>query len=173
MFLWREVTPDNVYWGQACVTGMLAKWRVSAPGKSCCAKNDVRKMMHNAREEPNEVAQDTGPHSPLERLHFWQPSRKQFDSIWQKSWKYFYGFCLGIQGTCFQKQWDADSGLWLRVFMSGLQVQGQPGLQSKFKDSQGCTKKPCLKKTKNNQAKRVHFSSYLQCQSTTNNLGSK
>jgi hypothetical protein len=26
-------------------------------------------------------------------------------------------------------------------------VQGQPGLQSEFQDSQGCTEKPCLKKT--------------------------
>jgi hypothetical protein len=27
-------------------------------------------------------------------------------------------------------------------------VQGQPGLQSKFQDSQSCTEKPCLKKKK-------------------------
>jgi hypothetical protein len=29
-------------------------------------------------------------------------------------------------------------------------VQGQPGLQSEFQDSQGYTEKPCLKKKKNN-----------------------
>jgi hypothetical protein len=28
-------------------------------------------------------------------------------------------------------------------------VQGQPGLQSEFQDSQGYTEKPCLEKTKN------------------------
>ena len=30
-------------------------------------------------------------------------------------------------------------------------VQGQPGLQSEFQDSQGYTEKPCLKKTKQNK----------------------
>jgi hypothetical protein len=30
-------------------------------------------------------------------------------------------------------------------------VRGQPGLQSEFQDSQGCTEKPCLKKTKKQQ----------------------
>ena len=30
-------------------------------------------------------------------------------------------------------------------------VRGQPGLQSEFQDSQGCTEKPCLKKTKQKQ----------------------
>jgi hypothetical protein len=30
-------------------------------------------------------------------------------------------------------------------------VQGQPGLQSEFKDSQGYTEKPCLEKTKTKQ----------------------
>jgi hypothetical protein len=29
-------------------------------------------------------------------------------------------------------------------------VQGQPGLQSEFQDSQGYTEKPCLEKTKQN-----------------------
>jgi hypothetical protein len=29
--------------------------------------------------------------------------------------------------------------------------QGQPGLQSKFQDSQGYTEKPCLKKQKQKQ----------------------
>ena len=34
-------------------------------------------------------------------------------------------------------------------------VQGQPGLQSEFKDSQGYTEKPCLeKKTKNKKQKK-------------------
>jgi hypothetical protein len=32
-------------------------------------------------------------------------------------------------------------------------VQGQPGLQSEFQDSQGYTEKPCLEKTKNKQKK--------------------
>jgi hypothetical protein len=30
-------------------------------------------------------------------------------------------------------------------------VQGQPGLQSEFQDSQGYTEKPCLKNTKKKQ----------------------
>jgi hypothetical protein len=30
-------------------------------------------------------------------------------------------------------------------------LRGQPGLQSEFQDSQGCTERPCLKKTKNKQ----------------------
>jgi hypothetical protein len=30
-------------------------------------------------------------------------------------------------------------------------VQGQPGLQSEFQDSQGYTEKPCLKKSKQNK----------------------
>ena len=33
-------------------------------------------------------------------------------------------------------------------------VQGQPGLQSKFQDSQGCTEKPCLEKPKTKQTKK-------------------
>jgi hypothetical protein len=32
-------------------------------------------------------------------------------------------------------------------------VQGQPGLQSEFQDSQGYTEKPCLEKTKNKTKK--------------------
>jgi hypothetical protein len=33
-------------------------------------------------------------------------------------------------------------------------VQGQPGLQSEFQDSQGYTEKPCLNKTKQNKTKQ-------------------
>jgi hypothetical protein len=36
-------------------------------------------------------------------------------------------------------------------------VRGQPGLQSEFQDSQGCTEKPCLEKqnkTKQNKTKK-------------------
>jgi hypothetical protein len=33
-------------------------------------------------------------------------------------------------------------------------VQGQPGLQSEFQDSQGYTEKPCLKKTIQNKSKQ-------------------
>ena len=33
-------------------------------------------------------------------------------------------------------------------------VWGQRGLQSEFQDSQGCTEKPCLKKTKNKKQKQ-------------------
>jgi hypothetical protein len=33
-------------------------------------------------------------------------------------------------------------------------VQGQPGLQSEFQDSQGYTEKPCLEKTKQNKTKQ-------------------
>jgi hypothetical protein len=33
-------------------------------------------------------------------------------------------------------------------------VQGQPGLQSKFQDSQGYTEKPCLKKPKTSQTNK-------------------
>jgi hypothetical protein len=33
-------------------------------------------------------------------------------------------------------------------------VWGQPGLQSKFQDSQGYTEKPCLKKQKTKQNKK-------------------
>jgi hypothetical protein len=32
-------------------------------------------------------------------------------------------------------------------------VQGQPGLQSDFQDSQGCTEKPCLEKPKKKKKK--------------------
>jgi hypothetical protein len=46
--------------------------------------------------------------------------------------------------------WEADAG--------GFWVQGQPGLQSEFQDSQGYTEKPCLKtkqnKTKQNKTKQ-------------------
>jgi hypothetical protein len=37
-------------------------------------------------------------------------------------------------------------------------VQGQPGLQSEFQDSQGYTEKPCLKQTnkKQNKTKKVN-----------------
>jgi hypothetical protein len=33
-------------------------------------------------------------------------------------------------------------------------VQGQPGLQSEFQDSHGCTEKPCLKKTKKEKERK-------------------
>jgi hypothetical protein len=33
-------------------------------------------------------------------------------------------------------------------------VQGQPGLQSEFQDSQGYTEKPCLEKTKTKNKKK-------------------
>jgi hypothetical protein len=33
-------------------------------------------------------------------------------------------------------------------------VQGQPGLQSEFQDSQGYTEKPCLKKKNKNKNKK-------------------
>jgi hypothetical protein len=33
-------------------------------------------------------------------------------------------------------------------------VQGQPGLQREFQDSQGYTEKPCLEKTKQNNNKK-------------------
>jgi hypothetical protein len=35
-------------------------------------------------------------------------------------------------------------------------VRGQPGLQSEFQDSQGCTEKPCLKKTKTKTNKQTN-----------------
>ena len=35
-----------------------------------------------------------------------------------------------------------------------LRVQGQSGLQSEFKDSQGYTEKPCLKKERNKQTNK-------------------
>jgi hypothetical protein len=35
-----------------------------------------------------------------------------------------------------------------RQRQAGFWVQGQPGLQSEFQDSQGYTEKPCLKKKK-------------------------
>ena len=38
-----------------------------------------------------------------------------------------------------------------RQRQTDLQVQVQPGLQSKFQDTQGYTEKPCLKKPKTNQ----------------------
>ena len=42
------------------------------------------------------------------------------------------------------KEAEAGRSLW---------VQGQPGLQSEFQDSQGYTEKPCLEKP-NNQTKQ-------------------
>jgi hypothetical protein len=35
-----------------------------------------------------------------------------------------------------------------------FRVPGQPGLQSEFQDSQGCTEKPCLKKQKQKQKQK-------------------
>jgi hypothetical protein len=35
-------------------------------------------------------------------------------------------------------------------------VQGQPGLQSEFQDSQGYTEKPCLKKQKQKQKQKTN-----------------
>ena len=41
-------------------------------------------------------------------------------------------------------------------------VQGQPGLQSEFQDSQGYTEKPCLKeKTKQNKTKPTSVSATM------------
>jgi hypothetical protein len=34
-------------------------------------------------------------------------------------------------------------------------VWGQPGLQSEFQDSQGCTEKPCVEKQKQQQQKNT------------------
>ena len=34
-------------------------------------------------------------------------------------------------------------------------VQGQPGLQSEFQDSQGYTEKPCLEKTENKPKQKI------------------
>jgi hypothetical protein len=42
-----------------------------------------------------------------------------------------------------------------------LWVQGQPGLQSEFQDSQGYTEKPCLKKPK--KKKNAISSLYKNC----------
>ena len=46
-----------------------------------------------------------------------------------------------------------------------LRVQGQSGLQSEFKDSQGYTEKPCLKKETckqaNKQTKKDEFSYFI------------
>jgi hypothetical protein len=36
-------------------------------------------------------------------------------------------------------------------------VQGQPGLQSEFQDSQGYTEKPCLKKPKKKKPKKKNW----------------
>jgi hypothetical protein len=41
-------------------------------------------------------------------------------------------------------------------------VQGQPGLQSEFQDSQGYIEKLCLKKTKNKTKKKIFFSFLLK-----------
>jgi hypothetical protein len=41
----------------------------------------------------------------------------------------------------------------LQKTQQDFQVQGQPGLQSEFQDSQGYTEKPCLKKKSNKQNK--------------------
>ena len=43
---------------------------------------------------------------------------------------------------------DGGSTSLRRQRQMDLYVRGQPGLQSKFQDSQGCTEKPCLKKKK-------------------------
>jgi hypothetical protein len=40
-------------------------------------------------------------------------------------------------------------------------VQGQPGLQSEFQDSQGYTKKPCLKKPKRTKQKQTNKKEHL------------
>jgi hypothetical protein len=53
--------------------------------------------------------------------------------------------------------WEAKAG-------RSLWVQGQPGLQSEFQDSQGYTEKPCLGKTErktNRQKRKVHSFSTL------------
>jgi hypothetical protein len=43
--------------------------------------------------------------------------------------------------------------LW-RQRQADIWVQGQPGLQSEFQDSQGYTEKPCLKKPKKEKKKK-------------------
>jgi hypothetical protein len=45
-------------------------------------------------------------------------------------------------GACNPSTWEAEAG-----------VQGQPGLQSEFQDSQGYTEKPCLKNKNKNKNK--------------------
>jgi len=42
--------------------------------------------------------------------------------------------------------WEAEAG--------GFLSWGQPGLQSEFQDSQGCTEKPCLEKPKKKKKKK-------------------
>jgi hypothetical protein len=50
-----------------------------------------------------------------------------------------------IYRKCTQET-EAGASLW---------VQGQPGLQSEFQDSQGCTEKPCLEKPKGKKKRGV------------------
>ena len=53
--------------------------------------------------------------------------------------------------------WDFNPNTWNTEAGGSLWVQGQPGLQSEFQDSQDCyTEKPCLKRTKNKQ-KNLYF----------------
>jgi hypothetical protein len=40
-------------------------------------------------------------------------------------------------------------------------VQGQPGLQSEFQDSQGYTEKPCLEKTKNKTKQNKNLKDFI------------
>jgi hypothetical protein len=44
--------------------------------------------------------------------------------------------------------WEAEADFW---------VQGQPGLQSEFQDSQGYTEKPCLEKPKKKKKDLLMF----------------
>jgi hypothetical protein len=47
-------------------------------------------------------------------------------------------------------------------------VQGQPGLQSEFQDSQGYTEKPCLEKQNNSNKTNKQTNNPLGCQSDRN-----
>jgi hypothetical protein len=47
-------------------------------------------------------------------------------------------------------------------------VQGQPGLQSEFQDSQGYTEKPCLEKQNNNNNNNKELISFVSSYSSNN-----
>ena len=80
-----------------------------------------------------------------------------------------HGLCLLTWGSClvfkylqfiYSKPHSLARHWWCMLLISGgsLRVPGQPGLQSKFQNSQGYTEKPCLRKKKIKQKTTFTYS---------------
>jgi hypothetical protein len=103
-------------------------------------------------------------------VDFWVWGQPGLQSEFQDSQGYTEKPCLEKQTNKQTKPletWKLNLGVVVSAFNPSVRkaktggplgVQGQPGLQSKSQDSQGCyTEKPCLEKTRTNKTKDLEI----------------